>query len=395
MLNKKKLFAFSLFSILFLVGVFTRIFIDDLPSFASNVTGTGDKNIAQLKKCEKKPYDEIQFDHSERSSCYKLTVAGMVRDEGLGITINTLKTYMQSDEGKFLDGRRCHDLGHGIGIEAVKKGVPSKEILTECADWCVGGCLNGAAHVYVLTDHQPDELVSFCNVDGVGENLKRMCYHGLGHGYMETNSADITKTMNFCEQIPSEMGQYECGHAAVMDYALLYTAPVRTIPEDIVGFCDSKKKVFQPSCYEFVGFLAYSRTVDTKDSFVACKKIPAEFKENCQERIGEAYFSILGRDPEKIVKGCEIGTGEELDRCMEGAVRSSIYGADSSFGGLGAKFCSLLQNKTSRIICFEFLGGEIEAVHGQERRTETCNQLFGEDKKNCEKIRQERDMTIK
>ena len=393
--SKKRLFIFSLFSILFLTGVFSKSLTSYLPDFATNIGGVGDKNIAQLKKCEEKPYDSIQFDNSERSICYKSSITKLVSDESLGATIKTLKAYMQTDEGKVLNGRRCHDLGHVIGIEAVKRGIPSKEILTECADWCVGGCLNGAAHVYVLTDHQPEELVSFCNVGGVAENLKRMCYHGLGHGYMEANSADITKTMGFCEQIPSELGQYECGHAAVMDYALLYTAPVRTIPEDIVGFCDSKQAVFRPSCYEFVGFLAYSRTVNTKDSFAACKKIPMEYRENCQERIGEAYFSILGRDPEKIVKGCEIGTSEEIGRCMKGAVRSSIYGADSSFGGLGAKFCSLLVSESSRTICFEFLGGEIESVHGQERRTETCNELSGADKKNCQKIRQERDMTIK
>lgn len=370
----------------FLVGVLTKQPYRTLNQISLSRVDDS-QFVNYYKDCEKDPYDEISFDSSSRSNCYQSAVRLLIENYDLRAAINGLKEYMETEQGKLLDGRRCHDLGHGIGIEAVKKGVPSREILTECADWCVGGCLNGAAHVYVLTDHTPKELVEFCDVEGIEEKSKRMCYHGLGHGYMENFKADISRAMDFCEKIPQEVGQYECGHAAVMDYALLYSAPVRTIPEDIVGFCEARQKVFRPSCYEFVGFLAYSRTVNTKDSFEACRKIPKEYRQNCTQRIGEAYFSILQRDPDKIVAGCEVGNGIEIDECMEGSVRSSIYGADSSFGGLGSILCGKLSNKDSRSACYKYLGGEIEAVHGQERRQKTCNKLSGVDKINCESVR--------
>lgn len=389
----KRVFFLLLSMMVFTIGVLTK-----QPYRAFNQINSlrldDERFVKYYKECESEPYDEISFDSSPRSNCYQSKVRFLIKNYSLKTAINGLKGYMQTEEGKLLDGRRCHDLGHGIGIEAVKSGVPSREILTECADWCVGGCLNGASHLYVLTDHTPEQLVQFCDVDGIEEKSKRMCYHGLGHGYMENFNADITKAMDFCEKIPQEVGQYECGHAAVMDYALLYSAPVRSIPEDIVGFCDARQKVFRPSCYEFVGFLAYSRTVNTKDSFEACRKIPSEFRRNCTQRIGEAYFSILERDPDKIVAGCEVGTGEEIDDCMEGSVRSSIYGADSSFGQLGAIFCGKLLSINSRAYCYKFLGGEIEAVHGQERRLEACNRLDGIDKTNCESVRMEKDKKI-
>lgn len=393
-MTRKKILISVIFFSFFAVGaLFNKIGLSEIKQTETKSEYT--KTIRYLKDCEKNPYDEISFDGSERSTCYQSTVGKLIDEYGLKTAIGSLKGYMLTEQGKLLEGRRCHDLGHWIGIEAVKKGVPNKEILTECADWCIGGCLNGAAHVYVLTGHQPNELVEFCNVDGVSENLQRMCYHGLGHGYMENSNADVSKTMDFCEKIPIEMGQYECGHAAVMDYALLYTAPVRTIPEDIVGFCDNKQKVFQPSCYEFVGFLAYSRTVDTKDSFKACRRIPVSFRQKCEERIGEAYFSILQRDPEKIIKGCEIGIGEEIDNCIVGAVRSSIYGSDSSFGDLGIKFCSATTSEVSRGKCFKFLGGEIVSVHGQERRLAACNKLAGKDKDDCNELKLEQDSIFK
>lgn len=397
MITKTVWIKISIFAVIFLVGVFLSQKKESL-NFelvrSSDLTAVASIK-KQLSACEKNPYDEIKYEKSERGVCYQSTVVKIIDDYGLKTTVASLKDYMTTSEGKLLEGRRCHDLGHGIGIEAVKKGIPSREILTECNDWCVGGCLNGAAHIYVLTGHSPDELVKFCNIDGVSEKLQRMCYHGLGHGFMESANADISKTMDFCANIPIEMGQYECGHAAVMDYALLYTAPVRTIPEDIVGFCGQKKDIFQPSCFEFAGFLAYSRTVDTRDSFVTCRKVPSEYNIKCGQRIGEAYFSILQRDAEKIVKGCEIGRGAEIDNCMVGAVRSSIYGSDSSFGELGRKMCGLLTGSISKVNCFKFLGGEIEAVHGQDRRTETCSKLSEADRQDCDLVRVDRDKTMK
>lgn len=269
-----------------------------------------------LSMCMGREGDLGNYESSPRYQCFADMLKEITAQRGPGFAVKTLDTYRAEDPNKEISEARCHSLGHVIGQVAVRENYSQEEIIRECGSSCVGGCLNGASHTYMFDGATIPELEQFCELDNSNEDTYSACYHGIGHALVEYTQIDLPATLGKCSEIKSEIGRYQCGHAAVMDYGIAASAPNPKLPIDVVHFCSTIDPVMRKSCFEFVGFLEYSRTLDIQMSLNGCAKIPKDFQELCQRRTVEAMIPQFMNDVDLLVAECSKGNDEELNNCI-------------------------------------------------------------------------------
>lgn len=368
---RKSLVGFLLF---FVVGLSTAY-----------ITGSnGGGTLDNLRECEKEEYDALNFQSSKRYSCYSKALIAAVKGEGIREAVEALGEYQKTDEGSLLTGARCHALGHDIGLAAVTSGNSPQTVLKECLNFCeeLGdsaegldfGCLNGAAHAYVLYENSTGDLEKYCDIPGVSQDVREGCYHGIGHGVAEYTLLDIEKALLICDGLETREARYQCGHAILMAPEHFSYPNKASLPEDLVQFCSTRNEAYSPSCFEFAAFLEYSRVKDARTALLLCGKVPGEFQRVCQERLGEAIFFNLKHSPSSIAQSCSVQDKEVTKACLYGANRISIDGADSPFGELGLEVCKYTDSGV-RGDCYADLALLVSRRHGEERRQALCFQV--------------------
>lgn len=337
----------------------------------------------EFEICDANPLVQ-PFESSERFSCFRKSIVAIVKRYGLRIGVEVVKEYAATENGTYLQGQRCHALAHEVGNAAARMGVPSEALMKDCVGMCVDsqsattvtgmdlGCLNGAAHTWVLL--QPDiRLVSKkCAIQGVSDDVADGCYHGLGHGLSELYGDDIKKEIQECEKIPVAHGRYQCAHAVFMEKTALFTTS-KNIVFDPVSYCQTLPKEIKDSCDEFTGFLVYSQKRDVNNAFDSCKFAADFIRPQCLNRIGEAvYKSTLSAD---AILGCMNAlsyTDKKL--CVTGFVRASIDTVNDAFGATALAACQSLPEEF-RQVCFGDAGKILQLRYGAGIRVLACNTI--------------------
>ena len=376
---------YVIFFFVLVIGIVSNIFFD-LPKGIST-TKINSQLAIQMEACEIYEYSDSNFLASERRTCYNDKIFSHIRENGLKSTLLGLEDYMKTEQGSYLVGTRCHDIGHGIGIEAVKAGYSSREILETCSTSCEGGCLNGAGHVFITTLSRNGDLNSFCDLDGINKTVRDMCFHGIGHGLMEYYSLDIPKVIKDCQRIEKNSDKFQCGHAAFMDTNLVNQAPFDKIPKKLYEYCKELEEVLRYSCYQFGGFLTFVRDLDINESFDFCTKVPTQISNICFSRIGESAYLRNNGDAQKTLGLCKRVENNQFRSCLKGANIFSIHTPDSSFGTKAKNICLAVEGEV-RSGCLSDLGAMIVKTYGNEQLNTFCETLTSIDKKNCFEINQ-------
>lgn len=378
------------FITLFVLGVFSNIFFDiskGYQSFTPQVAENKNSLVSDMTACEVYEYSDSNFLNSQRRNCYNDKIFNYMRAKGLKNTLAGLDEYMKTEQGAHLVGTRCHDIGHGIGIEAVKEGYSSREILETCSTSCGGGCLNGSAHVFITTTGKNQDLDSFCDLEGIDKTVRDMCFHGIGHGLMEYHTLNIVEVIKDCQRITKNSDKFQCGHAAFMDTNLVGQAPLDKIPENLLDYCNGLEDILKFSCLQFGGFLTYVRGLNINDAFEFCQKTPEQLNRICYSRIGESSYLRNDGDAEKTLALCKRVDAEQFRSCLKGANIFSIHTPDSSFGTKAVKICRAA-SADIRSGCLSDLGAMIVKTYGDEELKTFCDTLRDKDKENCLNINQ-------
>lgn len=384
---KIKTFAkpYVIFFFVLVIGIVSNLFFDLPKGFST--TKTNSQLAQQMQTCEIYEYSDSNFLNSQRRTCYNDKIFSYMRANNLKSTLVGLDEYMKTEQGSYLVGTRCHDIGHGIGIEAVKDGYSSREILETCSVSCEGGCLNGAGHVFVTTVSKDGDLNSFCNLTGVDKTVRDMCFHGIGHGLMEYHSLDIPKVIKDCQRIEKNSDKFQCGHAAFMDTNLVNQAPFDKVPKNLYEYCKGLEEVLRYSCYQFGGFLTYVRDLDIEEAFDFCTKVPTQISNICFSRIGESAYLSNDGDAQKTLGLCKRSDNNQFRSCLKGANIFSIHTPDSSFGTKAKNICLTVEGEV-RSGCLSDLGAMIVKTYGNEQLNTFCETLTGKDKNSCLEINQ-------
>lgn len=333
---------------------------------------------ARLISCEN---DETTntFDGSPRQRCYNRELVSMVRSYGIASTIRSLKSYMKTPQGTYLQGMRCHAMAHEIGNAAAQSGMPSDVLMTQCIGLCdIGegrnpvegidlGCMNGAGHTWVLMSADIQDAFAKCAIPSIPDAVKEGCYHGIGHGLHERYGADIKSAVSQCLLLPNKEARYQCAHAVFMERQP--TSFTRHIPFDLVLYCRELPTEVGTSCFEFIGFMQYSYTHDAYQALRICDAVLESMQSGCRNRVGEAIYTL--NDDIVDVHQCADASAMYANDCVTGFTRTIIDDVNDTRGNRAIRACETLPEGLQSH-CYAVIGETLLARYGEGIRRRTC-----------------------
>lgn len=271
--------------------------------------------VNEFAECDRYPYVMEKYEQSDRYRCYVKQIILVTKKLGPKEAIAMIDNYRELDQQNSISEARCHNLGHHVGTVAAKSGYSQETIIKECGSSCVGGCLNGAVHHYLFRGDPISELENFCSIPQNDTALTYTCYHGIGHALVEYTMIDLVASMKQCSLISSPEGREQCGHAVAMDYSVSALAPNPRLPRNVAEFCHNQDSMIKASCFEFAGFIEYSRSVDIESAFSVCRQVELSYQATCQRRIAEAAVQRYENKLNLLIDECSKGNEEEFYNC--------------------------------------------------------------------------------
>lgn len=181
-----------------------------------------------------------------------------VRLQGKGISEAIQWVYKNAQE-RAIKLHECHVLLHIVGHEAYRVyGANFEKILSVGTTLCDNGYVHGVEGQIVETRPDPlDELKRFCDVAQKTWEHLRWCYHGAGHGFMQT-TLNVAASARLCEAVVGEDAEeLEGCYAGVVDQYVDFAAGFDT--ETGTKFEDQEIVEFDPhNPYEICGSLRQS-----------------------------------------------------------------------------------------------------------------------------------------
>lgn len=335
---------------------------------------------SRLAVCEKLPAAYV-FDGSDKDHCYVTALVTMVRQYGLAVTAGTLRGYMSTNTGHYLQGQRCHAFGHEMGNEAVRSGISPHELFTQCIGMCSVasgtntiegldlGCMNGAAHTWVLLNPDIREVEKICDDPTISQDIREGCYHGIGHGLSERYGGDVIREIDACKTLVNGRAQYQCAHAVFMEKQALLTHD--GLPVNPSSYCLTLPTDMEPSCFEFAGFMEYSLTGgDVPQSLAVCDRVPSDMQSLCRNRVGQSAYLV--RQHSQDVLSCLVADVIKRNDCMDGFVQVSIDTVNDVYGDHAFPSCALLPSMYQNR-CYMKVGQVLRDRDGQSLRVSACH----------------------
>jgi len=384
----KRLQGIISIGLLFFVGWIVWTFILHTPA-SSSVSMTPIKTSQEL---------ELQVP-LEQTSALRQTFVTEVQEQ-----IKTSKNYnLRSIYEKYIDqigangmiaeiqkmDPSCHFEGHDLGKVIFAKVGTIGESLSICQDACYSGCMHGVFmeafkqkqddyqkthplqpgedpedHEHVNLDVVKESIPGICDDPGVKSSYRPGdCAHGVGHAVMYLAMYDWKKAIDTCNLFTDHKLAYYCATGAYMEYV--------TIKGDSDAI-DLKKSIFYPcdqgeypaACFfsKLGDSIRVNQTRGGKVSEVirACLAMPKMQQLGCFHGFGNAYIGPLQENTMKISDLCSIGTMEDKEMCVEGAMmRIGKYHFEK-----GQEICSLQLSGTLQSICFDAVS---QRMYGLDR----------------------------
>ncbi len=348
--------------------------------------------VWRARACESLP-NEYVFVGSKKHLCYISAFVGVVEQFGMQVAVSTMQTYIATPGGKFLEGQRCHSLAHEIGDSAVRAGTNPHTLLTQCQKMCLSfdqngvqsfgqldlGCMNGAAHTWVLLSSDISRVAHLCNDPRVPEATREGCFHGIGHGLSEKYGGSVIQEVDECKKLPPGKAQYECAHAVFMETQILHIA--QGLPTEILAFCRGLSGDMQPACFRFAGFMSYVQRGNVMQALALCNQAPNQLQELCRSSVGVSIYLV--HNNRQDVLSCLVPDRTVRHDCIAGFVEANIDNTNDLYGDHAFAVCDMLHSD-DRPWCFRFAGQVLGDRYGQETRMSSCASLLQqENKKAC------------
>lgn len=110
----------------------------------------------------------------------------------------------------------CHVLLHFVGEAHVEKSASLGEALATCPVDCFEGCHHGAVEGHV-SEHGVLDVQTVCTPVSENPTLFRQCLHGLGHGLLRHNSAQVEVALSQCSTLQGT-AVTTCSDGVMMEY---------------------------------------------------------------------------------------------------------------------------------------------------------------------------------
>jgi hypothetical protein len=221
-----------------------------------------------------------------RADCLAPWLEAIVRAEGAGRALQAAESVVKS--GAMND---CHTMAHAIGHASWRKARSLGPAFRACTDACIQGCMHGVIEASMMpaagAELDAAQVLAFCDALGKGSVERRQCLHGLGHGLMHQDRADVNAALGRCEALGGRFERDQCLGGLWMQWAHF---PVR---DGAAGFrkkapslCAAVRGELQPRCAHAVGGAAMFATGhDAAASRAICAGLPAAQRRECNRGV--------------------------------------------------------------------------------------------------------------
>lgn len=299
-----------------------------------------------------------------------------------------------------------HLWAHEVGFEAAAKyGLTGKEFI-KCPETFNYGCSHGFMEVVV--QRSPSVNAAIQSVCGPIENsqeysLKRKyyCYHGAGHGVLQTYDYDLTKSLATCDSLPTYIGHAGCWQGVFMEGDL--AADEGEAPPGIfadkdhpIAPCDRVAEKYQYQCFiNLPGRIIEMEKADVPAAIADCMLATGDDnRKTCLQGLGiviggdrwQALHSIYKGDTLQGTawKYCQLFPADYLDSCIFGAL-SEILNVDMFNVARPIGFCQLVYDE-HKPWCFQTLGSLLRSQSPSETLVaKECSMVPAASRADCTK----------
>lgn len=346
-----------------------------------------------------RPRPPAPFDWSAVSS-RDLDIASIfltAKSQGVGRAMDSLAALAKKDSSLEESG---HMIAHALGRFAIANNGHDPMVLRECRPTFEAGCYHGVLEGLLASQQRvdPPAMAKLCASfarPGDSRELTIECAHGLGHGFTEAMSYDLSRALSACDTFSAEDLRGECHDGVFMENAVWATGAMRMNVGDKAmasaahehmamdmspvpstgrvrasdpGFpCDSVAVRYQPSCWSYQPLvIARLRNYDVDKTLKDCSLAPSGAAANCYRGFGKQSQGWFAWNRSRVIGTCG-ASGAFQTECYSGAVEALV---DRDLGASGAiDFCAAVP-ANARTKCFESVGVHIAPLFADDKGAE-------------------------
>jgi len=285
---------------------------------------SGSTNDAIVSPTPKLTDTEIKFFQKE--------ITGLLNSEGPDSAIDYIKTKV-SDTPAF--ARECHPLMHYVGHEIYHYSSDDfSEAISQTDNVCNSGMVHGV--IESLFEHKGSGksiVAQVCSNDESWSLQAWQCYHGVGHGFMQSNARHITKTIINCLELDDEIKINACANGAYMEQFILtshFDNTKRNLSQAHIDIC-LEEDDFKGECYLYAPTAYLEANPNSyREAFLEyCLEGEVNQISTCRHGVAAQMIKENIASPQKAIEHCK-SFDKDFDNCISGVISGYFFNSDSS-----------------------------------------------------------------
>jgi hypothetical protein len=281
-----------------------------------------------------------------------------------------------------------HEWGHIVGRQTAATFGTDGQAFLKCPTTFNYGCQHGFFEEVLGTVNSPKEAIDqICGQlekdSSYSPKFKFYCYHGVGHGVMQSLEYDLYGSLAICDGLDSPMAKDGCWQGVFMENingdAKGEAKPGIFLSTDPLAPCDKVAQQYQHECY--INHSAHLMRVfgnNVAAASSACLAAAADQINGCLESIGlmvtnDSWQDSLlpkpiGTQEQKGWQLCQYFPAGHVNECVEGGLEHFLQ-IDQTDITRASNFCNLI-DQSYRSNCYHRMGQAIRVQTNNDKSAE-------------------------
>lgn len=345
------------------------------------------------------------MEHGGQLQCWQNEVFTVLAKDGLNAAFELIdRLYADNDSFSSM----CHTITHNIGHASYQLYVEDpKAILSPKAMVCGGGFYHGFMEAFLSATADPKKAATVCEDIGkaIGKQVpdaRLQCYHGIGHGALETMIAStgdfgslvgtVNSALAICEEASIGVDErYRCVSGLYNGISNAYVEGqygLSASSSDPLALCAVQKDEYKESCYGNMNtYISRTRATFLEAARYVLAMPDVAYRESTLKYLAglESVPHLHDTSFDSIVTECEALPKPFDLTCLQGFVHGFIeHGLPEREYVLAISFCaSPAMDARERGACYQEALGHLSGSYSKETATAVCNSVAPELRHYC------------
>lgn len=341
-------------------------------------------------------------------ACWQNDLLGILAEQGVDAAYDRVAELYAADPS--FSGS-CHSLAHNLGLSSYQLYLADPaSVASPKAVACASGFYHGFMEGFIGASGDMQAAARICDevggaVAASSPDARYQCYHGIGHGAMETAVADSGEFRSVDEAVDAAVLMCETASEGAEERYRCVSGAYNAIANFYING-------------------AYGLSSDDGEAFELCARQPAEHKEACYGNMNSVAMHLAGDDFSKAVRhilsipdrehiaksveylsgmnalhalnhgdaatlvaSCRALPGAYLAPCIAGLAHGFLeHGEPGREYEAALSFCADAPlTAPEKDACYRKAAGSLEGWYSAEKAREICAAAPGEARAYCEK----------